>query len=80
MDRLLPANLREHFALSVRLYDDGSALVAVRVGPSDSVAEFETGVLCPAPGGLIEATELACALVGIWGDSGVLGLASEAPG
>ncbi len=80
MALLMPAALREHFALSLRLYEDGSVMLSVRVGPSDGVVEFETSWLASAPDGLQIASEVARGLVSVWADAGVLGLASEAPG
>jgi hypothetical protein len=80
MALLMPAALREVFGLSIALYEDGSACVAVEVGPDRTVTEFRTAALSPAPDGLRSASEVACWLIGIWADAGVLGLASEAPG
>lgn len=78
MAQLLPAQLREELRLTIRLYEDGSALIALEVGPCASSVDFRHASLSPAPYGLRSASEVACALIGIWADAGTLGLASEA--
>lgn len=80
MPALMPAQLREELRLTIRLYDDGSALLALEVGPCEASTDFRHASLSAAPWGLQSASEIACALVGIWADAGVLGLATEAPG
>jgi hypothetical protein len=73
-----PAALREELRLTVKIYDDGSALIACEAGPCATVTDFRQAWLCEAPTGLMAASEVACGLIGIWADAGVLGLASEA--
>lgn len=80
MGSLMPSPLREVLTIRLRLYEDGTVMVAAESGPDPTTSTFRSCRSFDGPGALSAASLWSADISALWTAAGTLGLASEVDG